>query len=154
MSSRGLTVILVAAVVLMAGCAVPPVGGAVPLSDTPGGVPPGVVVPGPEHPGALNPAVTQATIRQTICTHGWTATVRPRSRTCGRSRTTGWSAPATAATPRTRPRMRYLGLRSTGWILGHRPGDHSGGLTGSWTLSIRAPRALNQTCHERLRTRL
>jgi hypothetical protein len=26
---------------------------------------------------ALNPAVTQATIAQTICVHGWTATVRP-----------------------------------------------------------------------------
>jgi len=28
-------------------------------------------------PGVLNPEVTQATIRTTICTHGWTATVRP-----------------------------------------------------------------------------
>ena len=28
-------------------------------------------------PGALNPAVTQATIRTTICKAGWTATVRP-----------------------------------------------------------------------------
>jgi len=28
-------------------------------------------------PGALNPAVTQATIGSTICTSGWTATVRP-----------------------------------------------------------------------------
>lgn len=28
-------------------------------------------------PGALNPAVTQATIRQTICRSGWTASVRP-----------------------------------------------------------------------------
>lgn len=28
-------------------------------------------------PGALNPHVTQATIHQTICVHGWTATVRP-----------------------------------------------------------------------------
>ena len=28
-------------------------------------------------PGALNPAVTQATIDQTICVEGWTATVRP-----------------------------------------------------------------------------
>lgn len=28
-------------------------------------------------PGALNPAVTQATIGQTICTSGWTSTVRP-----------------------------------------------------------------------------
>ena len=30
-------------------------------------------------PGALNPAVTQATIRQTICVPGWTATIRPPS---------------------------------------------------------------------------
>ena len=28
-------------------------------------------------PGALNPDVTQASIRRTICTHGWTKTVRP-----------------------------------------------------------------------------
>ena len=28
-------------------------------------------------PGVLNAAVTQATIGATICTHGWTATVRP-----------------------------------------------------------------------------
>jgi hypothetical protein len=30
-------------------------------------------------PGVLNPAVTQATIRETICVRGWTATVRPPS---------------------------------------------------------------------------
>ncbi|HEX4518229.1 MAG TPA: hypothetical protein VH063_01485 [Gaiellaceae bacterium] len=28
-------------------------------------------------PGALNPDVTQATIRSTVCVHGWTSTVRP-----------------------------------------------------------------------------
>ena len=28
-------------------------------------------------PGILNPDVTQATIRSTVCVHGWTATVRP-----------------------------------------------------------------------------
>jgi hypothetical protein len=28
-------------------------------------------------PGALNPEVTQATIRSTICRHGWTRTIRP-----------------------------------------------------------------------------
>ena len=28
-------------------------------------------------PGVLNPDVTQASIRSTICTHGWTATIRP-----------------------------------------------------------------------------
>ena len=28
-------------------------------------------------PGVLNEAVTQATIRSTICTRGWTATIRP-----------------------------------------------------------------------------
>lgn len=35
---------------------------------------------GPDYrppPGALNPAVTQKTIRVTICVPGWTATVRP-----------------------------------------------------------------------------
>ena len=30
-------------------------------------------------PGALNPAVTQTTIRTTICVSGWTATIRPPS---------------------------------------------------------------------------
>ena len=29
--------------------------------------------------GALNPVVTQATIKQTICVSGWTATIRPTS---------------------------------------------------------------------------
>jgi hypothetical protein len=28
-------------------------------------------------PGATNPAVTQATIHQTICVRGWTASMRP-----------------------------------------------------------------------------
>jgi hypothetical protein len=28
-------------------------------------------------PGVLNPAVTPATVGSTICTHGWTSTVRP-----------------------------------------------------------------------------
>jgi hypothetical protein len=28
-------------------------------------------------PGVLNPDVTQATIKQTICVHGWTKTIRP-----------------------------------------------------------------------------
>jgi hypothetical protein len=28
-------------------------------------------------PGVVNPLVTQATIRRTICVHGWTRTVRP-----------------------------------------------------------------------------
>jgi hypothetical protein len=31
----------------------------------------------PRVPGVLNPDVTQATIGSTICTHGWTATIRP-----------------------------------------------------------------------------
>jgi hypothetical protein len=30
-------------------------------------------------PGVLNPDVTQANIRSTICTHGWTSTIRPPS---------------------------------------------------------------------------
>ena len=30
-------------------------------------------------PGALNPDVTQATIRKTICSRGWTKTIRPPS---------------------------------------------------------------------------
>jgi hypothetical protein len=40
----------------------------------------GAVLPNPHRtPGALNPAVTQATIRSTICVSGWTATIRPAS---------------------------------------------------------------------------
>jgi len=36
------------------------------------------VLPDPAFtPGALNPEVTQATISETICTTGWTSTVRP-----------------------------------------------------------------------------
>ena len=36
------------------------------------------VLPDPNiTPGVLNPAVTPATIKTTICVHGWTATVRP-----------------------------------------------------------------------------
>jgi hypothetical protein len=39
---------------------------------------PGAIVANPARtPGVLNPDVTQATIRSTICTHGWTATIRP-----------------------------------------------------------------------------
>ena len=30
-------------------------------------------------PGVLNPDVTQATIAETICKHGWTSTIRPPS---------------------------------------------------------------------------
>jgi hypothetical protein len=38
----------------------------------------GAVVADPVRtPGVLNPDVTQATIRSTICTRGWTATIRP-----------------------------------------------------------------------------
>ena len=37
------------------------------------------VLPDPAHPGVVNPAVTDATIRTTICVHGWTATVRPKT---------------------------------------------------------------------------
>ena len=38
----------------------------------------GAVVADPlRTPGVLNPDVTQATIRSTICVHGWTRTVRP-----------------------------------------------------------------------------
>ena len=46
-------------------------------------------------PGVLNPAVTQATIRTTICTRGWTRTIRPpvslheRAQGEGSSRSTG-----------------------------------------------------------------
>jgi hypothetical protein len=38
-------------------------------------------------PGAVNPAVTQATIGSTICTSGWTATVRPPERVTAQEKT-------------------------------------------------------------------
>lgn len=38
---------------------------------------PAVVADPARTPGMLNAAVTQATIRTTICRHGWTRTVRP-----------------------------------------------------------------------------
>ena len=39
---------------------------------------PGAIVADPARtPGVLNPDVMQSTIRSTICTHGWTATIRP-----------------------------------------------------------------------------
>ena len=40
-------------------------------------------------PGATNPAVTQATIRTTICVSGWTSTVRPSSTYTNGLKTTG-----------------------------------------------------------------
>lgn len=73
------------AVLALAGCATPPakpppadrapaaVGAATDVRP----VWPGDVMPAP--PGGLNPDVTQATIGQTICAPGWTATVRPSS---------------------------------------------------------------------------
>lgn len=35
------------------------------------------VLPDAAHPGVVNPLVTLQTMKATICTHGWTATVRP-----------------------------------------------------------------------------
>ena len=46
-------------------------------------IPHGSTTKGPYHadlartPGVLNPDVTQANIASTICTHGWTKTIRP-----------------------------------------------------------------------------
>ncbi len=37
----------------------------------------GIVADPRRTPGVLNPDVTQATIRSTICRHGWTSTIRP-----------------------------------------------------------------------------
>jgi hypothetical protein len=36
-----------------------------------------IVLPGPHTPGAYNRAVTQQTIQQTVCVHGYTRTIRP-----------------------------------------------------------------------------
>lgn len=70
---------LAVALLLVAGCSAAPI-------DAP--APSGALQPSRCHanaglpdptctPGAANPAVTQATIGQTICVRGWTATVRP-----------------------------------------------------------------------------
>jgi hypothetical protein len=40
---------------------------------------PAVVADPRRTPGVLNPEVTQQNIRSTICTHGWTSTIRPPS---------------------------------------------------------------------------
>jgi hypothetical protein len=42
-----------------------------------GGASHGIIADPRRTPGVLNPDVTQQNIRETICTHGWTATIRP-----------------------------------------------------------------------------
>lgn len=71
------------AVALVAGCGTSPPAPAAP-DPLLGVSTPSSCHPGPNGrpdractPGALNPAVTQATIRSTICVAGWTKTVRP-----------------------------------------------------------------------------
>jgi len=64
------------------GASIPPALSAPPV--IPGAtLPPSGVLPGEPNPvltpGSLNPAVTQTTIQSTICTSGWTATIRPPS---------------------------------------------------------------------------
>jgi hypothetical protein len=49
-------------------------------------------------PGVLNPAVTQASIRATICRHGWTSTIRP---------------PVSYTNDRKRTGLRAYGLRGS-----------------------------------------
>jgi hypothetical protein len=59
-----------AAVALLAACGTPQATSAHPTVNS--------IAPSPVHlVGTLNPAVTQATIRRTICVAGWTRTVRP-----------------------------------------------------------------------------
>ena len=70
--------VAVAALLLLGGCRpVPaPIASPTPASPTPSVLP--SVLPTAAVPAAmLNPAVTQATIGQTICVAGWTATIRP-----------------------------------------------------------------------------
>lgn len=64
----------------------PPATSPPPSQTGPGGTgagtvnPAGAVLPNPARtPGATNPDVTQADIRSTICTAGWTSTIRPDS---------------------------------------------------------------------------
>ena len=46
--------------------------------DRRGGASPGAVLADPVRtPGVLNPDVTPATLRSTVCRHGWTRTIRP-----------------------------------------------------------------------------
>lgn len=50
-------------------------------------------------PGARNPAVTQATIRATICKPGWTATIRPPASITGKEKALSEKAYETASSP-------------------------------------------------------
>ena len=50
-------------------------------------------------PGARNPAVTQATIRTTICKPGWTATIRPPASVTGKEKALSEKAYETASSP-------------------------------------------------------
>jgi hypothetical protein len=55
----------------------PPATGPLPATGQPVATAPGVLPDSAFTPGATNPAVTPATIRHTICSSGWTATIRP-----------------------------------------------------------------------------
>lgn len=70
-----------AGLLVLSACSTLPAGTAGHGSTSVARPPSSVTVPGgPDYsppPGALNPAVTQATIRSTICVAGWTRTVRP-----------------------------------------------------------------------------
>lgn len=50
-------------------------------------------------PGVTNPAVTQATIWQTICVSGWTATIRPPVAYTNRLKTAGMRAYGETGSP-------------------------------------------------------
>jgi len=59
-------------------------------------------------PGATNPAVTQATIQQTICKSGWTATIRPSTSYTDRIKVEAIAAYG-----------GYAGSRASGYELDH-----------------------------------
>jgi hypothetical protein len=72
--------ILVLALTLVAGCAVIPAAGGAPEAAASPSTCSQSYLPLPDPgctPGVTNPDVSQATIDQTICVSGWTATVRP-----------------------------------------------------------------------------
>lgn len=86
MKTHTTAAIAAAALVLLAGCQAAGstrMAAPAPTTTTPSGscharLDSGLALPDPTcTPGATNPAVTQATIHQTICVTGWTATVRP-----------------------------------------------------------------------------
>jgi hypothetical protein len=72
----------------------------------------------PDHattPGVVNPDITQANIQQTICTRGWTATVRPPASYIGPPQAAACRGPGDRSKPRSLRRglLHLTGARRT-----------------------------------------